>query len=80
VLARCVTLAATDLDLPDARRAELAKAYADQAVSLVREALEKGHSDLEVIRKDPSFDSVRARPDFRSLLASSKGPSTNSKP
>jgi hypothetical protein len=79
-LSRCVTLAAADSALPEARRAELAKACADQAVALVKDAIEKGHRDLEVLRKDASFDSVRARPDFGSLLAGADAASKNPKP
>ena len=79
-LSRCVTLAAADSALPEARRAELSKAYADQAVAMVRSALKKGHHDLEALRKDPSFDSVRARPDFSSLLAGSVAPPDNPRP
>ena len=80
VLARCATLAAADRALPEARRAELSKAYADQAVAMVQTALKKGHHDLEALRKDPSFDSVRARPDFGFLIAGSVAPPDNPKP
>jgi len=66
--ARCVPLAAADLELPEARRALLAEVYAKQAISLVREALTKGYRDREALGKDQSFDSLRGRPDFSSLL------------
>jgi eukaryotic-like serine/threonine-protein kinase len=79
-LSRCVSLATSDSTLPDTRRAELAKAYADQAVAMVRLALKKGRGDLEALRQDASFDSVRARPDFGSLLADSVATSGKSKP
>jgi tetratricopeptide (TPR) repeat protein len=79
-LSRCVSLAAADSKLPGTRRAELAKAYADQAVAMVREALKKGQGDLEALRQDASFDSVRARPDFVSLVAGSVATSGKSMP
>jgi eukaryotic-like serine/threonine-protein kinase len=68
-MARCVPLAAADRQLPDARRTELAEAYAKRAIVLVREAVGKGYRDIAALRNDRSFDSVRARPDFGSLLA-----------
>jgi tetratricopeptide (TPR) repeat protein len=79
-LSRCVRLATADPELTDTRRAELAKMYADQAVAMVRESLKKGPHDLEALRKDASFDSVRDRPDFSSLFAGSAAPQRKSKP
>ena len=70
-LARCVSMAGSDQQLAETRRAELAKMYADRAVAMVRKAIEKGHHDLEALQKDPSFDSLRTRPDFVSLLGGS---------
>jgi tetratricopeptide (TPR) repeat protein len=69
VLARCATLAAADRGLPEARRSELASTYAERAVAMLREGLQKGHGDFDALRNDRSFDSLRARPDFASLLA-----------
>ena len=74
LIARCVPLAAADLELPGSRRAELADAYAKRAIELVDEAARKGYRDADAIRKDQGFDSLRARNDFRALLAGLEKP------
>jgi tetratricopeptide (TPR) repeat protein len=79
-LARCVSMAASDQQLAETRRAELAKMYADRAVAMVRKAIEKGHHDLEALQKDPSFDSLRARADFAALLGGSVASAAASAP
>ncbi len=68
-MAQCVPLAAADPDLPGSRRAELAEAYAKRAIELVGEAARKGYRDVDAVRKDKGFDSLRARPDFGALVA-----------
>jgi tetratricopeptide (TPR) repeat protein len=68
-VARCVPLAAGDLQLAESRRAERAEGYAERAIALLREAVKKGHRDAEAVRNDRGFDSLRARPDFGALLA-----------
>ena len=70
VLARCATLAKADRELPEVKRTELASSYADRAIAMLREALQKGHRDHDALRKDQAFESLRARSDFASLLAS----------
>jgi tetratricopeptide (TPR) repeat protein len=67
-LARCMPLAAKDANLSDDKRKELAQAYADRAVQLLREAIQKGYKDVGRLEMDPAFDSLRAREDFRMLL------------
>jgi tetratricopeptide (TPR) repeat protein len=71
LLARCVPLANDDAKLPDVRRAERARAYADRAVELLREAIKRGHRDFEALKTDHDFDALRSRADFRGLLAGS---------
>jgi len=68
-LVRCVPLAAADARLTEFRRADLARAYADRAVELVREAVKRGYHDIEAVKTDHSFDVLRSRADFRDLLA-----------
>ncbi len=68
-MAQCVPLATADLELTGSRRAELAEAYAKQAIELVGEAARKGYRDVDALRKDKGFDSLRGRPDFIALLA-----------
>jgi hypothetical protein len=78
VLARCAALAAADRELPEVKRTELARSYADRAIAMLREASQKGHRDFEALRNDRSFESLRARPDFASLLAGQSGASGQS--
>ncbi len=70
-LARCVPLADADVRLPDVRRAECARAYADRAVELLRDAAEGGLRDFEALKTDHDFDALRSRADFRDLVAGS---------
>jgi tetratricopeptide (TPR) repeat protein len=70
-LARCAPLAAADARLTDDRRTHLAKAYADRAVALLRDATKRGHRDDQALTSDPSFNALRSRDDFRQLLAAS---------
>jgi tetratricopeptide (TPR) repeat protein len=68
-LARAVPLAAKDNKLPEAKRKELAKAYADRAMTALRQAVEKGFKDFAHLKKDADLDPLRERDDFRRLLA-----------
>jgi tetratricopeptide (TPR) repeat protein len=72
LLARCAPLAANDTRLSDSQRAQQARAYADRAIELLREAIKRGHRDLGALKTDPGFDALRSRADFRELLASSQ--------
>jgi serine/threonine protein kinase/Tfp pilus assembly protein PilF len=68
-LARCVPLAAKD-PMPAAETSkELAQSYANRAVQLLREAIQKGWKDAAHARKDPHLDPLREREDFKKLLA-----------
>ncbi len=69
LLARCVPLAANDKRLESTRRADLAQAYANESVELLRDSLKRGHRDDEALKSDHSFDALRLRADFRELLA-----------
>jgi tetratricopeptide (TPR) repeat protein len=69
VLARCVRLVEKDAKLPEARRRALAEEFAGRAVGLLREAVRSGYQDAKALRKDPAFEALRARDDFRSVLA-----------
>jgi serine/threonine-protein kinase len=48
--------------------------YADQAVGLLRAALELGFADGDRLRTDPQLDGLRDRDDFRQLLADPAAP------
>src|SRR5205823_1766822 len=65
---RCVPLAAKDAHLTDARRRKLADAYADRALTLLRQAVQLGYKDVAHLKKDPDLDPLRSRPDFQKLL------------
>jgi eukaryotic-like serine/threonine-protein kinase len=73
-LARCVPLAEADAHLVGGRRADLARAYADRAIDLLRQSLSKGYRDIEALKSDRSFDILRSRVDFRELLAGTVNP------
>jgi hypothetical protein len=68
-LARGVSLAEDDAALPEAQRAELARSYADRAMTTLRLAVEHGYKDAARLKTDPYFASVRSRPDFQEVLA-----------
>jgi tetratricopeptide (TPR) repeat protein len=68
-LSRCVPLAAKDDKLPEAKRQELAKDYADRAMTALRQAVARGYKDAAHLKKDPDLDPLRRRDDFQKLLA-----------
>jgi tetratricopeptide (TPR) repeat protein len=70
-LARCVPPAEADTHLADSRRADLAKAYADRAVELLRQAVKSGSANVVALRGDRSLEALRSRADFQALLAGS---------
>jgi tetratricopeptide (TPR) repeat protein/tRNA A-37 threonylcarbamoyl transferase component Bud32 len=73
-LARCVPLAEKDAKLPGVKQQELAKAYADRALALMRQAVAKGYKDVDRLKKDTDLDPLRKRDDFRRLLAELEKP------
>jgi serine/threonine-protein kinase len=68
LLARCVPLAEKDAGLPEAKRQELARSYADRALDALRRAVKSGYKDAARMKKDPALDPLRQRPDFQQLL------------
>jgi eukaryotic-like serine/threonine-protein kinase len=68
LLARCVALARKDAALPAPKGEDLARAYADQAVRLLQQAVENGLQDPEVLRANPDLEPLRDRADFQALL------------
>jgi hypothetical protein len=80
-----VPLAEKDAKLSQARRQELAKSYADQAVGALRQAVAHGYQDAAHMKKDTDLDPLRGRDDFQKLLAeldkgASKGKPQGSQP
>jgi tetratricopeptide (TPR) repeat protein len=75
IVAVCATAVTRDGTLPEAKRSQLAQAYAGQALDLLREAVRHGFRGSELLEKDPDFDPLRSREDFQRLLkeAASRG-------
>jgi serine/threonine-protein kinase len=69
ILSRCVPLSQADAKLEETTRQTLAQKYADEAVTLLREALAKGYKDAAHMKKDTDLDPLRKRDDFQKLLA-----------
>jgi serine/threonine-protein kinase len=67
-LCRCVPLVEKDTKLPDARRQELARQYADRALVMLQQAVARGYKDLAGLQKEKDLDPLRSREDFRKLL------------
>jgi tetratricopeptide (TPR) repeat protein len=68
-LARSVPLAEQDQALPAQKREELAKAYGDQALALLRQGLRHGPGPaVAQLREDPYLAPLRARADFQKLV------------
>jgi tetratricopeptide (TPR) repeat protein len=69
LLCDCATLAGKDGRLAEAKRRELAQAYADRALALLRQAVVRGFKDAAWLKKDPDLEPLRAREEFGKLVA-----------
>jgi serine/threonine-protein kinase len=69
LLARCAALAEKDGALPLPRRQKVARACADQAVQMLREAIRKGYRDRARLATDADLAALRCRDDFKKLLS-----------
>jgi serine/threonine protein kinase/tetratricopeptide (TPR) repeat protein len=67
-LSHCVKLAGKDAQLDEARRKELTESYADQALVLLRQAVDRGYMNAAGMKQDPHLEPLRARPEFKALL------------
>jgi serine/threonine-protein kinase len=72
-LATCGILAAKDGRLSESERSTRAGTYADQAVELLRQAVQRGYADAEDLKKNPAYAALRRRDDFRRLQAELAG-------
>jgi serine/threonine-protein kinase len=68
IVSRCVFLAEKDEALPEARRRELARSYADRAMELLSQAIANGYNDAAHIKDDKDLEALRGRADFQKLL------------
>jgi hypothetical protein len=73
-LAACIPLAATDRQLSNEERERLARAYGDQAVQLLRQAIDRGYRDIADLKRASILQPLRGRADFRELLAELEAP------
>jgi serine/threonine protein kinase len=73
LFAGCIPLATQDERLDEAKRQELAATYADSAMAALRQAIDKGAKEVAKMPSDPSFDPLRLRADFQTLLAELEG-------
>jgi serine/threonine protein kinase/tetratricopeptide (TPR) repeat protein len=68
VAIRCAGTAQRDERLTGAERERLAESYADRAVAHLQAALRHGLKDGARLRRDPAFEALHPRDDFRKLL------------
>jgi tetratricopeptide (TPR) repeat protein len=68
-LALCVRLAGQGRAELTARQEAERRGYADRAVELLRQAVAAGFKDLKKLRENPDLDPLRARDDFKQMLA-----------
>ena len=57
-----------DVKLPEGKRQEFVRSYADGALALLRQAISKGYQNAASMKKDPLLDPLRSRPEFQKLL------------
>jgi eukaryotic-like serine/threonine-protein kinase len=67
LVARCVPLAEKDKGLPEAKRQELGRAYGDQAMGLLREAVRRGYRQADRLRA-ADFQPLAGLAAFQNLL------------
>jgi tetratricopeptide (TPR) repeat protein len=69
IYSRCSVVVDRDGKLPPQDRVRLKGEFGDEAVRLIRKAIDKGYRHLKVIEKDPDVDPLRTRKDFQELIA-----------
>jgi tetratricopeptide (TPR) repeat protein len=69
LLAGCARLAADDEQLTQRERQQRATAYAESALSALRQAVDKGFTDVAQLKQDPTLDPLRSRAEFQQLVA-----------
>ena len=65
--AQCSAAAATDEELSDEERVVHSEEYAVYAVSLLRQAIDKGFREIESLATIPELEPLREREDFKAL-------------
>jgi hypothetical protein len=69
LLARCVALAEKDESLTKPKRKELSRSYGDEAMALLRQAIDRGFNDADYLNRADEFKALQSRDDFKKLLA-----------
>ena len=69
MLAQCMPVVEKDDKLAAPRRQAEIAFYADQAMAMLRDALDKGYKDAGQMQTDKSLDPLRAREDFKTVVA-----------
>jgi tetratricopeptide (TPR) repeat protein len=68
-VARCMPLAEKDAGQPADKRRELVRGYTELAMRYLRDGAAKGGVNVAFIRGEPPFRPLRAREDYKALLA-----------
>jgi tetratricopeptide (TPR) repeat protein len=79
-LAKCVRLIGMDTRLTEADRTRLAVDYGSRSVQLLREASKRDFSDAEILKKEETWNVIRARDDFMQLMQDLKAAAKQAKP
>jgi hypothetical protein len=69
VFSNCVKYVRNDTRLSDSRRQELARAYGDMAMDMLRQAVQAGRRSASTILHEARLESLRDREDFKKLIA-----------
>jgi hypothetical protein len=67
-LAQCIPVAEKETKLSEEGRAELAPAYADGALGMLRRAIRNGYHDVAYLKQDTDLDPLRSGNDFQKLI------------
>jgi hypothetical protein len=71
-LAQSAAAAGRDAGLAQAERTRLQSHYTDQAMDYLRQAFAKGWANWSLMENDPDIEPLRARGDFKHILADMK--------
>jgi hypothetical protein len=72
-VARCLPLAEKDKGLSAEKRREVTRAYGEQAMGLLREAVQRGYRDADRLRTAADLQPLAERADFRELVKGLEG-------
>jgi tetratricopeptide (TPR) repeat protein len=69
LVSKCVELVQKDGSLAEAKRADLARSYAEHAMGALSQAVKAGYANAAWLSRDPDLQPLRSRQDFQKLLA-----------